>query len=158
MNGEKRRLEEAAGRYFLDAYNRKQGTHFKIIKHGDRPDLTAQDGDKILGIEITHLYYGDEEAMELLGKLDKTPPGVEIFPTLEQNLNALLEDKAKQVCGYDVSHPVILVIRVASPVYKDEDFGELEGKIFVPKNLFSEIWLLARDAETGSWAGLKRLK
>lgn len=158
MNGEKKKLEEAACRYFLEAYNRKQDTHFKILKHGDRPDFVVQDGGKTLGIEITHLYYGDEEAMELLGKLDKASPQVEIFPTLVENLNALLSDKSKQAKGYDVSRPVILVIRAASPVFNDEDFDQLEENIMVPESLFREIWLLARDDQTGNWAGLERLK
>ena len=158
MDGEKKRLEKAACRYFLDAYNREQGTNFKIVKHGDRPDLTAQDGDKTLGIEITHLYYGDEEAMELLGKLDKVSPQVQIFSTLVENLNALLFDKTEQAKGYDFSHPVILVIRVASPIFSDEDFDHLKENIVVPESLFREIWLLARDDQTGNWAGLERLK
>lgn len=158
MNGEKRKLEEAACRYFLEEYNKEQGTHFKIIKHGDKPDFTVQDGDEVLGVEITHLYYGDKEAMLLLGRLNKELTEVEIFPTLAENLNALLRDKTKQAHGYDMAHPVILVIRVASPVFNDEDFGDLEDKIVVPENLFAEIWLLARDDETGDWIGLERLK
>ena len=158
MNGEKKKLEKAACRYFLDAYNRKQDTHFEILRHSDRPDFVVQDGSKTLGIEITHLYYGDEEAMELLGKLDKPSPQVQIFPTLVENLNALLADKAKQARGYNVSHPVILVIRAASPVFDDEDFNHLDESIMVPESLFREIWLLARDDQTGNWVGLKRLK
>lgn len=158
MDSEKKKLEEAACRYFLDVYNRQQGTNFRIARHGDRPDFLIEDGEQTLGLEVTHLYYGGKEAQILLGRSDKLDSGVQIFSTLTENLNALLADKAHQAQGYDISHPVILVIRVASPVFNDEDFAGLADETKVPGNLFTEIWLLARDDETGSWMGLEQLK
>jgi len=156
---EKKKLERAAFDYFINAYNRQSGTTFAFRKHHDKPDIIAiDDNETILGIEITHLYYGDEEAKLLLGRSDKDMFGPVTLEGLIANLNELLKEKIRQAKNYKFNEDVILVIRAASPVFEISDFERLREKINIPKNTFSEIWLLAHDAKEGAWKGLRQLQ
>lgn len=156
---EKKKLERAAFDYFIDVYNHQSGTTFVFRKHHDKPDIIAIDDNKnILGVEITHLYYGDEEAKLLLGRSDKKTFEMVALGGLIENLNELLNEKIKQAKNYKFNDDVILVIRVASPVFEISDFEHQINTINIPKNTFTEIWLLAHDSREGAWKGLKQLQ
>lgn len=160
MDKIKKKLEKYAGEYFLNSYNQRFGTTFKIKIQRDKPDLVVTDENTktIIGIEITHLYYGTGEAKLLLGKTIQSIPDVMDPDELIKNLNGLLKEKVKQVKKYNFPHKTFLVIRVASRIFDKSDFDRVEKDIVVPKNIFSEIWLLPRDFQGRGWGGIKRLK
>lgn len=157
---EKKQLEELAGQYFLDSYNELKKSDFVIKTQREKPDLEIIDKntDTILGVEITHLYYGTEEAKILFGRTDQSMTSIMEPGHLIENLNALLKEKANQVKNYDFPHKILLVIRVASRIFDKSDFDEVEKDIIVPPNIFSEIWLLPRDFAGRGWGALKKLK
>ena len=160
MDKIKKKLEKYAGKYFLNSYNERFETAFKIKTQREKPDLVLIDENTktTIGVEITHLYYGTAEAKLLLGKTIQSIPDVMDPSELIKNLNGLLKEKVKQVRKYDFSHKIFLVIRVASRIFDKSDFDRVEKDIVVPKNIFSEIWLLPRDFRGRGWGGIKRLK
>ena len=157
---EKKKLEKLAGKYFLNSYNELLKTDFKIKTQREKPDLEIIDENTniILGVEITHLYYGTEEAKILFGRTTQSMSSIMEPGNLIENLNGLLAEKANQVKNYDFPHKILLVIRVASRIFNKSDFDEVEKDIIVPPNIFSEIWLLPRDFQGRGWGALKKLK
>lgn len=156
----KKQLEKDAGEYFVSSYNQIRNTGFVISEQREKPDLVIIDRDShtTIGVEITHLYYGTDEAKLLLNKTTQSIPGVMQPDELIENLNGLLAEKVKQVRKYDFQQEIFLVIRVASRIFDKADFDEVEKDITVPENIFSEIWLLPRDFHGRGWGALKRLK
>ena len=157
---EKKKLEELAGKYFLNSYNELRKVNFVIKTQREKPDLEIIDTstDTTLGVEITHLYYGTEEAKILFGRTTQSMSSIMKPGHLIENLNGLLAEKANQVKNYDFPHKILLVIRVASRIFDKSDFDTKEKDIIVPPNIFSEIWLLPRDFQGRGWGALKRLK
>ena len=141
---EKKKLEELAGKYFLNSYNKLREVDFEIKTQREKPDLEIIDKktNTILGVEITHLYYGTEEAKILFGRTTQSMSSIMEPGHLIENLNNLLREKANQVKNYDFPHKILLVIRVASRIFDKSDFDNKEKDIIVPPNIFSEIWLL----------------
>ncbi|RLC36773.1 hypothetical protein DRH29_03825 [candidate division Kazan bacterium] len=155
---EKKKLEKAAFDYFIKSYNLFNGTNFQFNKHSDKPDFIAEDDGQMLGVEVTHLFYDDNEAKILLGRADKRISGIMKADELIKTLNIKLADKVEQAAKYDFKNRMILVIRVASPVFDKSDFDREENSIKVPQSVFSEIWMLFYDTNTQSWSDLKQLK
>lgn len=160
MDEIKKQLEKDAGEYFIQSYNQSHHTDFVLAEQREKPDLVIIDhkSNTIIGVEITHLYYGTAEAKLLLNKTTQSIPGIMEPKELIENLNGLLSEKAKQVRKYNFPHRTFLVIRVASRIFDKSDFDAMEKDIKVPKNIFSEIWLLPRDFHGRGWGFLKRLK
>lgn len=160
ISTEKKKLEELAGKYFLNSYNKLLDVNFEIKTQREKPDLKIVDKNTntILGIEITHLYYGTEEAKILFGRTTQSMSSVMKPGHLIENLNGLLKEKVSQVKNYDFPHKILLVIRVASRIFDKSDFDRVEKDIIVPPNIFSEIWLLPRDFEGRGWGDIKKLK
>jgi len=157
---EKKKLEELAGKYFLNSYNELRKANFEIKIQREKPDLEIIDKNTniTLGIEITHLYYGTEEAKILFDRTTQSMSSIMEPGHLIENLNELLAEKAKQVKKYEFPHKILLVIRVASRIFDKSDFDRVEKDIIVPPNIFSEIWLLPRDFQGRGWGNIKRLK
>ncbi len=157
---EKKKLEELAGKYFLNSYNELKKSDFIIKAQREKPDLEIIDKNThtTLGVEITHLYYGTEEAKILFGRTDQSMSSIMKPGHLIENLNNLLKEKANQVKNYDFPHKILLVIRVASRIFDKSDFDTKEKDIIVPSTIFSEIWLLPRDFTGRGWGDIKKLK
>ncbi len=160
ISNEKKKLEELAGKYFLTSYNKLLGVNFEIKTQREKPDLKIVDKntDTTLGIEITHLYYGTDEAKILFGRTTQSMSSIMEPDHLIENLNGLLAEKAGQVKNYDFPYKTLLVVRVASRIFDKSDFDKVEKDIIVPPNIFSEIWLLPRDFQGRGWGNIKRLK
>lgn len=157
---EKWLLEQAAAENFVSTINNMYSTSYEILKHTDKPDILIGDqatGDKI-GVEITHLFYDDEEAKTLLGKSPEIHNGLESAISLIGNLNRLLEQKAKKARGYDHNYQLALLVRVVSPVFDKKYFDRYESYIKVPDSDYRHIWLLFFDSENRGWNSIKTLQ
>lgn len=158
---EKLALESAACTYFVPSYNSIHKTAFQIHEHQDRPDFLLKDtdtGEKI-GVEVMHLYYDAREAKMVLGRLSRQLHGVMTISQLIEKLNADLADKINSAANYDFAGKLILLIRVASPIFDRQDFDMYEDEIIVPQpNTLAEIWLLFWDQTTGTYSDLKQIQ
>lgn len=158
---EKLALESAACTYFVASYNRLHQTTFQIHEHQDRPDFILNDvdtGEKI-GVEVMHLYYDSREAKMVLGRLSGQLHGVMTISQLIEKLNVDLADKINSAANYDFTGKLILLIRVASPIFDRQDFDMYEDEIIVPQpNTCAEIWLLFWDQTTAAYSDLKQIQ
>jgi len=159
-NDEKWLLEESAARALVATLNAHLGTAYEVVAHGDRPDIVIEDrqsGEKI-GVEVTHLFYDQEEARMMLGRSQQLAHSPEYIDEYIRRLNALLRQKAVKAKGYCHDFPLALLIRVASPVFHTHDFRAYVGKIVVPPSDFLYIWLLFYDFRQQRWAVLEQLR
>lgn len=158
---EKQDLEIAACEYFIASYNAIHQTNLKLVQHSDRPDCVLHNTvtDEQVGVEVTHLYYDAKEAKMVLGRLSKQSHGVMTISQLIEKLNSDMAEKINRAAKYDFEGKLILLIRVASPIFDKQDFDMYEDEINVPKlNTFSEIWLLFWSATNQTYSDLKQLQ
>jgi hypothetical protein len=158
---EKENLERAACDYFIRSYNNDHGTRFEIVCHQDRPDFLTRDSNsgETLGIEITHLFYDDKVAKMVLGRLSGQLHGAMTLPNLIDKLNAKLAEKVNRAARYPHDGKLVLVIRVASPIFDKRDFEMYSDEIAVPTlNTFAEIWLLFRNLCAGTFSDLLQIQ
>lgn len=144
---EKWALEREAAQTFIAAYNELNHSHFTLTKHTDKPDFVAteKDTNQTVGVEITHLFYDDEEAKLLLDRSEHNYLELVETGELINVLNKRLATKAEKGSKYDFSEPMILVVRVASPLVTKSDFEKLGQQVVVPESVFEHIWILFRD-------------
>lgn len=158
---EKEKLEFAACTHFLESYNKIQGSGLQLVVHQDKPDCLAKDhrtGERI-GIEVTHLYYDATEARMVLGRLPGVLHGVMTLQQLIDKLNSDMAEKANRAANYFFEGKLILLIRVASPIFDKQDFEMYRDDICVPQlNTFAEIWLLFWSQATQSYSDLLQLQ
>jgi len=157
---QKVKLEQAALNYFVEAYNSLNSTHLQPKEHRDKPDFIAEDSDsnRTVGIEVTGLFYDEDEAKMLLGRSAKPIHSVMNSRELIMTLNKSLEDKAKKAQKYKFKDEMFLIVRVASPIFDQSTFDMFERDIIIPSSIFSEIWLVFYNSSKQAWDDLKRLK
>jgi len=159
---EKRALEQAAAEEFVEAINRITGSRFQIIRHHDKPDIVIADSltGRTIGVEVTHLFYDEEEARLLLGRpVDSVPAfKIETMEEFTDRLNELLAQKAEKSDGYEFSGELGLLVRVVSPMFTKADFDRYERLIRVPDNDYHHIWLLFCDFDREKWDIIKQLQ
>ncbi len=155
-------LEREAADLFIHSYNALHGAEFVLTKHIDKPDFVATDKELGLsvGIEITHLFYDEDEARLLLGKTSNHVIADEVvLDKLVSVLNNRLKTKSEKAKHYQYYNDMILVIRVASPVFDKATFDALERYISIPQTtVFDQIWLLFHSESGVVDDNLKRLK
>ncbi len=156
---EKERLQEVATHYFLPAYAALVQKTFRLVTLQDRPDaiLEALDGTR-RDLEITSLFTDDEEAKILLGRSSSLCHGIQSSDEALLRLNTRLAEKERQGASYQCRHPMLLVIRVASPIFTSPDFERFRDDIHVPRGVFSETWLLFPDEDGPGQSRLMRLQ
>jgi hypothetical protein len=158
---EKQDLELAACTYFVDSYNAIHRTNLKLVEHIDKPDCVLHDavtGEQV-GVEVTHLYCDAREAKMVLGRLPKQLHGVMTISQLIEKLNADMAEKTNRAAKYAFEGKLILLIRVASPIFDKQDFEMYEDEIDVPRlNTFSEIWLLFWSQASRTYSDLMQLQ
>lgn len=140
-------LEREAADAFIQAYNEQNTTHFELAKHTDKPDFIATEKDthETVGIEITHLFYDDEEAKLLLDRSKDNYLELVETGELIAVLNKRLVIKAEKGLQYTCDGPMFLVVRVASPLVHKSDIDAHEDLIHIPESPFEHIWLIFRD-------------
>lgn len=156
---EKWALEREAAELFVESQNQSDGTNLVLEKHSDKPDFIARDDfGRTVGIEITHLFYDDDEARLLLGRTMSPHLPEEDAREIIEVLNRRLAQKEEKARKYKFDHSMILVIRVASPVFDKATFDEFQTLIKVPQSVFDQIWLLFNDESGVAEDNLKQLK
>ena len=145
---EKRAIERATAEAFLALYNREYGTAFRIIQHGDAPDIVASgdNGCRIqLEIVLTEDRAGDIQAA--LGRSNAR--SVDALPKLGSSLTDNVADslierlQGKMMKRYGTN--TALVICDTSGVGWDWDLvsDELKIKLTHLKNPFDQgIWIV----------------
>jgi len=157
---EKWALEEMAAEYFVAALNRKLGSAYQIVLHSDRPDIVIEDfhTGHSMWVEVTHLFYDDEEARFFLGRSASERPEAEQIEVFIERLNKLLIQKSKKANGYSDARELALLIRVMSPIFGVEEFAQVETLIEVPECRYRYIWLLFFNWKDMQWDLIKFLK
>lgn len=140
---EKERLEKAACEQFVKIYNQQFSSKFTIVKHQDKPDfIIGNQDEEQLGIEVSHLYHDQREAMLLLGR-EKGMHGLMSFNDLLDALNRLLQKKFDEAQKYPYKGDKHLVVRTTSPIWGNKDFKGSREKILVPSlSAFEKVWLI----------------
>ena len=158
---EKQDLELAACTYSIASYNAIHQANLELVQHRDKPDCVLRDAvtGELVGVEVTHLYYDATEAKMVLGRLSKQLHGVMTISQLIEKLNADMAEKISRAAKYDFEGKLVLLIRVASPIFDKQDFEMYEDEIDVPElNTFAEIWLLFWGQATGTYSDLMQLQ
>lgn len=157
---EKWLMEESAALALIEALNLQLGTSFQLVEHWDRPDVVIEEqasGQRI-GVEVTHLFYDDEEARMFVGRSREENHAPEYIGEYIRRLNALLKQKAEKAKGYAHKDPLGLLVRVVSPIFHTHDFRVYADRVVVPPSDFQYIWLLFYDFLAHRWAVLERLR
>lgn len=148
---EKLILERQAAELFARCYETEFKEAVKFISHNvpQKPDVTCRIGNKLIDIEIAHLYGSQAEAQQILGKwLDEKTQGELSALDTETNtddrlvraLNRILTNKG--VKHYD-SQFVWLVIRNANPQWERKNIIDNLTRITIPdQHPFKQIWLI----------------
>ncbi|HBY19413.1 MAG TPA: hypothetical protein DEG71_00050 [Clostridiales bacterium] len=157
---EKEWLEKSLISYFIKAINNMHNTNYSITIHRDRPDFIIGDTlqNKNFGVEITHLFYDEEEAKELLGHVPMINSKVENIEHYINILNKLLNKKAHKAKAYDHSHELVLLVGITSPLFTWGDFENSREYIVIPQNDFSIICLVFFNEEHQNWEDLMFIK
>ncbi|WP_438447726.1 hypothetical protein [Gorillibacterium sp. sgz5001074] len=152
---EKRDWERQAIRLFIGLYNREfPGAGYRLLYQQERPDSVLEEKGGLrrkLGVEITHLFSSQEEAMRVLNH--GRPPaavGPGDFDVLLRELNLLIRKKVGKRDSYSMDYPIALLIRNASPGFGMEDFLARRDEVVLPEGVFSHIWFLSKDSG-GNW-------
>lgn len=149
---EKKRLEAAVVEEFLPQFNAINHSTYSLLEIEDheRPDALLEDctGTR-LGLEITHVYHDDQEAKILLGRSPIPFSGLQSFNVLLDILLYRIRKKQKDANSYPCPYPLLLLVRIVSPVFTWRDFQDAvrNGLIQLQPSAFNEVWLLARDEE-----------
>lgn len=145
---EKRYLERAAARIFIDIYNRNHEPKLRLLYQRERPDAVLQIQDSLqrqIGVEITHLFYDSEEAKMLLGRSKVNKHSKEIIELLVKELNHRIQIKETKISTYATEYPIALLIRNASPAFGMSDILREKHLIYKPQAKFTHVWFLSRD-------------
>lgn len=146
---EKEKIEYCTASYFLDAYNESKNKDFKIVLHQDKPDFlfNSESEGICLGVETSTLFYDQKEARMLLGRSNLTSHGIMSSLGLVEELNKKLEDKCRQAQKYSFQGKLVLVFRMASPVFDISSIEIHKSDIKIPAdNKFQEIWILCQNS------------
>lgn len=154
MNGDmavstKKQLERDAVDLFIGLYNQTADNRLRLLYQREKPDAVLMDsrGNK-LGLEITHLFYSEQEARQLFQREHRSIICIESIDTLIDSLNQLVVRKEAKSAGYSSDYPLALLIRNLSPSFGWSDFNQAWDKIAAPSAAFIQIWLLIRDLST----------
>lgn len=147
---EKRDWERQAIRLFIELYNREgPGAGYRLLYQQEKPDSVLEERGALrrkLGVEITHLFYSQEEAMRVMNH--GRPPeavGPGDFSVLLRELNLLIRKKVGKRASYSMDYPIALLIRNVSPGFGMSDFLARRGEVELPEGDFVHIWFLSKD-------------
>lgn len=142
----KKSLEREAVDLFINLYNQTANNRLRLLYQQEKPDAVLMDsrGNKI-GLEITHLFYSEQEARQLFQREHRSILCVESIDTLIESLNQLVLRKEAKSTGYSPDYPITLLIRNLSPCCGWSDFNEAWDQIIPPSTAFLEVWLLTKE-------------
>lgn len=146
----KRAWEREAILLFIREYNRLDNEPgYRLLFQQERPDAVLEEKGALrrkLGVEITHLFASQQEAMDVFNRRIPAPrqEGVTIDHLLKE-LNQLISKKVGKRSAYSMSYPIALLIRNASPDFGMSDFLPRLTEVDLPTGVFTHIWFLSRD-------------
>src|SRR5205085_980559 len=139
---------------FIPLYQLETARDFRLVRLHQEPDdqpdavLEGADGGQ-LGVEITHLGYqyrpGEHSSgasNELAFLLDRVPAVMSETQAsfrLIDELNGILADKAARYATIVREYPLVLLVRVASPIFTLSSFKLFRDDIKVPASSFREV-------------------
>ncbi|TDF98822.1 hypothetical protein [Paenibacillus piri] len=145
-NQEKRALERTAVTIFIRLYNQNHDNKLRLLYQRERPDAVLQDArQRMIGMEITHLFYDSEEAKMLLGRSHANIHSLEVVEMLIKELNKRIRTKEAKIDQYESSYPIALLIRNASSAFGMSDILRAKELICKPQGKFTHIWFVSRD-------------
>ncbi|WP_409342981.1 hypothetical protein [Paenibacillus sp. MBLB4367] len=145
-NEEKLHLEKEAISIFVNIYNRNNPVKLRLLYQQEKPDAVLQDAKRQkLGLEVTHLFFGSEEAKMLFGRSQETSCALETLDVLVEELNKRIERKEQKISAYSHDYPVALLIRNASPAFGMSNILAVKDRIRKPLPSFVHTWFLSRD-------------
>jgi hypothetical protein len=145
-NQEKRALEHAAVKIFIEINNLNHEIKYRLLYHQESPDAVLQDSlHRKLGVEITHLFYDADEAKMVLGRSTQSMHGLEKLEKLVEELNIRIQRKESKMDSYSTEYPISLIIRNASPIFGMSDLLRAKHLIYKPIGKFLNIWFISRD-------------
>ncbi len=155
----KKQLEREAVDLFIKLYNQSVSNRLRLLYQREKPDavLMNNKGDK-LGLEITHLFYSEQEARQLFQREHRSILCVESIETLIESLNQLVLRKEAKSSGYSSDYPLALLIRNLSPSFGWSDFNEAWDQVRTPSLAFTEVWLLTKERPDNHQWYLKALR
>lgn len=155
----KKKLEREAVDLFIGLYNQTADNRLRLLYQREKPDAVLMDSRRNkLGLEITHLFYSEQEARQLFQREHHSIICVESIDTLIASLNQLVLRKEAKSAGYSSDYPLALLIRNLSSCFGWSDFNQAWDKIAAPSAAFTEIWLLTRDSPAKELWYLKSLR
>ncbi len=157
---EKERIEREALVFFLQLYNKKFDTKYRLLRKRERPDFEIRDRatGKVVAVEVSHIFHDKKEAMMLLGRDESEIHGIITAEDHMKVLQRLLKLKAEKMRGYSFDGDIILLIRDYSMTFDarwlfDENLG-----LKIPPSDYKEIWYLGRSRPIAKWDQLLRFK
>ena len=148
---------------FLIAYKKRFGVDLKKKNHRDKPDFEVINTitGECIGIEVTGTYQSNEEAIIQNRRGGEAKIGGrdvkdwDIFTGNSEDfiadLNNRIADKVNKLVSYTFSGRILLVIWCGSLNFNEKfDIDFIRGKINIPQNDYSEIWLIIREKEDNS--------
>lgn len=154
---EKKRRELSTLDQFLGVLNQEKGRNFKLKVHRDKPDFEIQDNSvgEVLGIEVTDLFYDEDDAKMLLGRSKKNMSNDQFSDELMEKLSERIKQKEEDAKGYSYNGSISLLIRVTSPIWGKSTFEMFEYDIQIPNTIYQEIWLVFSNSSEGDCLKLK---
>ncbi|UCC22546.1 MAG: hypothetical protein JSW23_00270 [Planctomycetota bacterium] len=163
MQDEKKAIEKATAEAFLRLYNQKMNTSYRIVEHGDSPDIRCEDtpSNKVnLEIVLTEAWPGDiaahlgranhrtlEALKTHLRELDAGKGSVfDRVSVLSGNLMAMVIDRIREKLKKDYGPNTALVVRDTCPADPDWDLvvDEIRHHIDLSHNPYDKgIWIIS---------------
>ncbi len=146
-NLEKRRIEHEAIKLFIALVNARSEGQVRLLYQRERPDAVLENtrNRTKLGVEITHLFYNENEARQMFGRSVQQDNGPGSFAILLDELNNRIARKEAKFTHVKLDYPISLLIRNASSLYGLTHFIANAEQIARSRHIFQDIWLLTRD-------------
>lgn len=159
---EKQKIEKATAEKFLDLYNKRCSTNFRIVELGDTPDVKCKDqstGEELF-LEITLLedWEGDIQALLGRGQRRTTSSNTGLSAiSFEQDTLAKLKKCLENKLTANYGPNTALVIRQVSILWSGQSYQryskQILSEVFRGRegNYEAGVWILCRDATSSSY-------
>lgn len=151
---EKEDIEKATAEAFVELYNDRTRTSFRIMEYADSPDVRCEDslGNK-LNIEITMTEDRSGDIQARLGRSNQLAPETiqkRLGSSLNGNVSAIAAQRIQAKLNKDYGPNVALVVRDTSGVSWDWDFArdEIVSLLSLDHNPFDcGIWIVSSSKD-----------
>lgn len=157
---EKERIEREALVCFLELFNKRSNTKYRLLNKRERPDFEIRDkkSGNVMGVEVSHIFHDKKEAMMILGRDDSDIHGIITAHDHIKVLMRVLNMKSEKVKHYPYDKDIILVIRDYSMTFDARFLMDHRLGLKVPASGYKEVWYLGRSRPIEKWDQLIRFK